>query len=317
MPPGPTLEKRTQVVLSPRPASSKSNGLGCTLVQETRSAIKNRIEILNSVLRGGIDAEKHEAHEEEQLLEIMKKLILILTTVLISGNVSAEWTRIDGGADDSDLYVDMDTFRRNGSKIKLWTMHNFKTWQGAGNQKYQSNKIQWELDCKEEQVRMPARLDFTGKKGAGRPVSTVYAPNDSWWPPTPQTLGEVVFNAGCHTPEQRKWTLLRSTSKENIDFSFYYDLSRIERSESRVTMPVLFDAKGKDHTGIKNYSMQSLQEYDCAELQTRDLGGMMFTANMGLGKNSSRIDPTPWEPVSFEKISAELWLLACGSAVSN
>lgn len=246
----------------------------------------------------------------------MKKLILILATVLISGNVSAEWTRIDGGADDSDLYGDMDTFRRNGSKIKLWTMHNFKTWQGPGNQKYQSNKIQWELDCKEEQVRMLASLDFTGKKGAGRLVSTVYAPNDSWRPPTPQTLGEAVFNAGCHTPAQRKWTLLQSRSKENIDYSFYYDLSRIERTESLVSIPVLFDAKGNDFTGSNSYSGQSLQEYDCVELQMRKVDGMLFTANMGLGKNHSSISPTPWEPVSPEAMNGDLWLLACGFALN-
>lgn len=241
---------------------------------------------------------------------MIRNLIIILATVLISGNVCAEWTRIGGGEGDSDLYVDVDTFRRNGSKIKLWTMQNFKTLQGAGKQKYQSSKAQWELDCEEEQLRIPAYLGFTGKKGTGQTVSD-YASNEPWTPVVPQSLGEVVFNTGCHTPAQRKWTLLGSRSIDNI----YYDLSRIERNESRVSMPVLFDAQGKDHTGsIENYSMQSLQEYDCVKLQTRDLSGMMFVANMGLGKSHSSIDPTPWKPVSLEKLSGELLLLVCGAA---
>lgn len=249
----------------------------------------------------------------------MKKLILILVVTLISSNAFAEWTRIAGGDDDSDLYVDLDTFRRNSSKVKLWVMQNFKVLQGGGKQhKYQSSTIQWELDCKEEQARTLAIIAFSGKKGSGKPISSNYPSYALWTPQPPGSLGEAVFDAGCHTPAQIKWTFLKFTPGEGNAFYIYYDLTKIERSESRVTMPVLFDTRGKDHAGwSESYSTQVLHEYDCAEIQTRDLGGLLFTANMGVGKNYASTDSTPWRPVPPESITSDLWLIACGPLMSN
>lgn len=127
----------------------------------------------------------------------MKKIILTLLSVLISSSAAAEWTRLGGGLDGSDIYVDFDTVRRNGDKVKLWTMQDFKPGKNKPKPKELSNKSYWEFDCKQELARIPGITIFSGEKGTGNIVASNYNPNEPWAPLPPDSIGQMVFDMGC------------------------------------------------------------------------------------------------------------------------
>lgn len=243
--------------------------------------------------------------------KIMKRILFAFLLILISSSALAEWTRMVSGTDGSTLYMDLNTHRRNGDKVKLWTMQNFKSFEGEAKLKHLSNKVQWELDCKEEQVRMPAYLTFDGAKGSGKSVSHVYTPNERWQPISPESLSQIVFEAGCQTPTERTWVLVRSIPGSSNTVNIYYNPSKVDREADLATMWVLFDARGEEYgpTG-ESFSMQILSQFDCKAPRARDMGGLSFPANMGIGKGSS-MNPAPWYQLVSGTPGSYLWEVAC------
>ena len=246
----------------------------------------------------------------------MKKIILNLLSVLISSSAAAEWTRVGGGGDGSDVYVDLETLRRNGSKVKLWTLRNFKTLNGETKVKHLSNKIQWEMDCKEEQIRMPAYMEFAGRDGAGKTVATQFLPNDSWTPIVPGSVGQLISEVACDTTiGTNKWTLLEPSdafAKENPNHNVYSDYFTIQRNGDRVSMWQMVDRrKGKDRDPhSESYSVKFHREYDCIEQKVRTISAVVYSTNMGVGKrNETNNNPTPWLPA--ERSMDEIWQIAC------
>ena len=87
----------------------------------------------------------------------MKRLTLLLL-LMISTNVSAEWTMVDKSSNgDTTAYVDSETIKRKGNKVKMWSMYNFKTIQEVAGYRYLSSMTRYEYDCEEETRR---QLDF-------------------------------------------------------------------------------------------------------------------------------------------------------------
>jgi hypothetical protein len=245
----------------------------------------------------------------------MKKTILALAIVLFSDNAPAEWTRVGGGENRSDIYVDLETIRRDGHKIKLWSMQNFKTPNGTTKQKYLSSKLWWEFDCKETLARIPSVTTYSGKKGSGSPIDNHYNVDDPWQPFPPDTVGEIIFNVACYSPSvPYKWVFVRGSLGRDSTTDLYLEPSTIQRMQDTATMWVLFDTRGGDHApSDKSYSVQLYQEYDCKEQRSRDLRSLNFFANMGVGKSQINFDPTPWRPISEGTLSNALWRLACDS----
>jgi hypothetical protein len=246
----------------------------------------------------------------------MKRTILTLLAILISNSAAAEWTRVGGGDDDSNVYVDLETFRRNGDKVKLWSLRNFKTLNGVGKAKHLSNKTQWEIDCKEEQVRMPAYMEFSGRDGSGQVVTNDFSPNDSWIPVAPGTIGQMISEIGCDTTiGTNKWTLVKIPSeytKENPHLSLYFDYSNIQRNGNRVSMWRMLDVRKKNSDPkSSSHSVKFHMEHDCIEQKTRTIRTLAYPANMGIGKKIELAEniPTPWN--KEEGFASHVWKVLC------
>lgn len=250
----------------------------------------------------------------------MKKVIFALLAVLISNNAAAEWTRIAGGDDGSDIYVDLDTVRKNGSKVKFWTLQNFKTLDVDKKSKHFSSKTQWEVDCNEEKISVPVFITYSGKKGTGKTIISDYSP-DGWRPLVPDTIGEMIFFVGCDaTIGTHKWVLLTQTKqvvKDNLARNVYFDYASARKVGDQVSMWQLIDYIAKDHAPKnKSYSVKLHREYDCIEQQGgKTISYASFRANMGVGE-SERVDTTdmPWKVV--EGAEKEAWKSACDVAQS-
>jgi len=110
----------------------------------------------------------------------MKRLLLITLMVLSHGPAYAEWESI-GTTESETVYIDLDTIRRKGDRVKLWHLHDSKVVQTIGGSSVLSFKIQSEIDCPEERVRKLARLAYSGSMGGGK---VVYKNTDEWkWEP--------------------------------------------------------------------------------------------------------------------------------------
>jgi len=89
----------------------------------------------------------------------MKKIVVLLL-LMFSTNVLAEWTRVDSDGEIT-VFVDVQTIRKVGSKVKMWTLMDFKTVQQfistLDTIRYLSGANHKEYDCEEETTRF---LDF-------------------------------------------------------------------------------------------------------------------------------------------------------------
>jgi hypothetical protein len=246
------------------------------------------------------------------LTEIMKKIIIVLLGLLISGGATAEWTRVGGGENgSSDIYIDIDTIRRDGDKLKLWTMHNFKPLKGKTKPTPLSNKAYWEFNCKEETHRLLAMTIYSGKGGSGSIVDSDHNTNRAWEPIIPDSIGRMLFDASCDETIGNRWVLVvRDDSLKNV--SLYFDYSSIRKVGERVRMWQMLDFRSEDQDPSNGYSSKFYREYDCKEQQIRTILQVEYLMNMGIGKNKLHNEATPWIPLLPGQFN-ELWEKACNT----
>lgn len=222
----------------------------------------------------------------------MKKILMILVAVLISSGASAEWSRVTGSG-SVDTYIDLSTVRRDGDKVKLWTMRNYKTPQDPQEEdKHLSTKEQHELDCKEEQRRPLFLTAYSGEKGTGKVVYNINDSNNKWGAIAPGTVGRGLLEVGCDpTIGSIEWFYIKEVGQEKE--ALYLDYSSIRKVGNHASIVMLYDIKGGDFTPKEgSYSVKLRREYDCVEKQVRTIDGWHFSANMGVGKgDKTRLNP--------------------------
>jgi hypothetical protein len=127
----------------------------------------------------------------------MKKLIFLLL-LLLSTNVLAEWTLIESanGEDGFDVYVDTQSMRRDGDKVKMWNMYDYKKVK-VDVKRYMASISRVEYDCKEETLRLLDLFWYTGNMGKGEPVFSNTNIKKESISIMPETIHEALFNIAC------------------------------------------------------------------------------------------------------------------------
>jgi len=84
----------------------------------------------------------------------MKRIVLALMLVMLSGNAVAEWVRI-GENNRSVAYVET-AIRRSGDIAVMWVLFDYKSIQESprSGKRYLSEKAQREIDCRSERERV-------------------------------------------------------------------------------------------------------------------------------------------------------------------
>jgi hypothetical protein len=103
----------------------------------------------------------------------MKKILMMLM-LLVSTNVFAvDWV-VAGGNDIFTHYVDPQSIKRDGNKVKAWVLYDFKSSQvGVGNKTSMSAVDRDEYDCFEDTVRSMDIYEYSGKMGTGDIVLSI------------------------------------------------------------------------------------------------------------------------------------------------
>lgn len=125
----------------------------------------------------------------------MKKLLMGLMLLVVSGAASAEWT-VAGENDSFTLYVDRTTIRRNGNFVKMWDLKDLKKAEVIGGKSTLSIRGQQEFDCKEEKRRFLALTSFSGQMLSGA-VNLTSDDMDKWSPVAPGSMGETMWKIAC------------------------------------------------------------------------------------------------------------------------
>lgn len=128
----------------------------------------------------------------------MLKNLLFLVLGLPTANVMAEWTMV-GENNELAKYVDISTLRKTGSKVKIWELTDFKTLQTSGRYKYYSIKILYEYDCKEEQLRSTAFVQYAQNMGDGQVIYSANDPTRPWQPVVPGSSGRTIWEVVCES----------------------------------------------------------------------------------------------------------------------
>jgi hypothetical protein len=97
-----------------------------------------------------------------------RRLILITLLMVLSGGPAfAEWILLGEAEAGTSVYVDLNTIRRKGDLVKMWTLLDFKTAQIMGGVSSFSTKTQSEFDCSEDRMRNLAKAFFAANMGRG------------------------------------------------------------------------------------------------------------------------------------------------------
>ena len=124
--------------------------------------------------------------------------ILMLMLLMVSMNVSAEWTNIGGNLNDTKIsYVDFETIRKKDNYAKIWSLIDFKTVTQIKDVKFLTMINHFEYDCNEETVRQLDFYLYSGHMGSGEIVFSQINIKNEPQSMLPGSMNEDIFKITC------------------------------------------------------------------------------------------------------------------------
>ena len=127
----------------------------------------------------------------------MKK-ILVLLLLMVSTNVFAEWTWFDDSAGGVGFYIDYETIKKKGHKVKMWSLLDSKTVKkSSGGKEYLSVVMRQEYNCEEETSRQLDFYLYSGNMKQGEIVYSITNIKDEPISILPGSIDEGLFKIAC------------------------------------------------------------------------------------------------------------------------
>ena len=123
-------------------------------------------------------------------------LLLVLLLVLSSGPAYAQWVLVGESSSGATVYVDTDTIRRNGDRVTMWELLDYKTMITFGGKSFLSIKELSEYDCAGERHRVNSLVEYSGNMGKS---TVVYSDSDegTWIPLVPRSVDQTLWEFAC------------------------------------------------------------------------------------------------------------------------
>mgnify|MGYP004296926429 CR=1 FL=1 len=122
----------------------------------------------------------------------MKKILILLFSLLISFNSYGEWIRITENIDGDTYYIDKDSIRENDGYVYYWELTNYLIPNSTGTL---SDKTYKQGDCKINRYKYLSFLFY--KEPMGNGISDPQDGIPDWKYPSPGSIGGVVLNYVC------------------------------------------------------------------------------------------------------------------------
>lgn len=129
----------------------------------------------------------------------MNKVLIIAMLSLMSPQVMAAWTRLEGAPDTGvNVYANVGKVRSTGaSTVKMQYLLDFQSKQKTiSGIMYSSKKVLGEYDCDEESFRVLVSSLYTGQMGSGKVVKLT-GNASPWLPVEPNSLAVVLWKTAC------------------------------------------------------------------------------------------------------------------------
>ena len=124
----------------------------------------------------------------------MKKLLILLFSILISFNSYGEWTLITTGVEDgAKFYIDDETISERSGYVYFWSLQDNVKPDSDGDL---SGKAYYEGDCIAKRNRYLSQTWY--KKNMGRGGYKSYDPKTKWHYPSPGSVAEDLLNYACN-----------------------------------------------------------------------------------------------------------------------
>ena len=130
----------------------------------------------------------------------LSSLLVLATTIICSPNAFAEWQEI-GKPDAFTLYVDAATIQKQGDKVQIMSLLDFKKPGQNPKTKETANSLIGlnEFDCSATKYRPIEFKVFSGNIGKGKVVEEQKTPDSSFETIENGSWPAGVFNVACRT----------------------------------------------------------------------------------------------------------------------
>ena len=122
----------------------------------------------------------------------MKKLAILLFSILISFNSYGEWTEVAEDVNDNVFYLDKDTIKERNGYVYFWRLANRSKPDPDGNK---SLKVFYQADCDLVRAKNLSVSGHSGSMGSG--TSKDYSSTD-WKYFSPDAVGGFLINYACN-----------------------------------------------------------------------------------------------------------------------
>ena len=123
----------------------------------------------------------------------MKKLLILLFSILISFNSYGEWVEISKSSVSGDtFYIDDETINERGGYVYYWILQDSLKPDDFGNK---SAKAYYEGDCIVKRLKYLSLTFYTQPMGGGNYTSE--SVGNEWEYPSPDSIGEGLLDYVC------------------------------------------------------------------------------------------------------------------------
>ena len=130
----------------------------------------------------------------------MTKMLMMLMLLVSTNVLAVDWVKT-GGTDDFDKYLNPQSIRRDGNKVKVWTLKDYKSGQVLGDNKtrFFSDVLRYEYDCFEDTNRLIDLYSYSGKMGQGDIVLSIPNVTIPAGSVIPGSIGAATLKLVCAT----------------------------------------------------------------------------------------------------------------------
>ena len=124
----------------------------------------------------------------------MKKLLILLFSILISFNSYGEWVKVTESISSNVFYVETNTIREKNGYVYFWNMTDF--FERSNNSEMMSSKLYVKLDCDIYRYQDLAFTSYSQSMGNGKIINE-FTPPDDWIYPKTGTVDYKILDFVC------------------------------------------------------------------------------------------------------------------------
>ncbi len=129
----------------------------------------------------------------------MKKLLVLLFSILISFNSYGEWKKIGYSNEGNTFFIEIDTIKEHGGYKYSWDLSDYLVPSKFGDLSVQIYK---QIDCGVSRFKNLSFIFF--KQNMGKGENRTFNPSESEWQyPGPGTIAKSIINYACTVVEEQ------------------------------------------------------------------------------------------------------------------